>query len=744
MKSYFIFSLILISNFAVSQNFIRGTVTFEDKTPLQGANIYWKNTQEGTTSDVKGMFKISKSSNASILVISYVGFLTQEITVTDQNNLVINLTFDNTLDEVTLTKVRKSLQKSYITTANTTHMGAGELKKAACCNLSESFDTNPSIDVNFSDAISGSRQIKMLGLTSPYITMTEENVLNMRGAAQYYGLSYIPGPWVESIQITKGAGSVINGFESIAGQINYELLKPSTQEFLFLNTYASTDSRFEINTHVAQKLNDHWATSFLIHGNARTAKNDMNHDHFLDNPLSRQINVMNKWQYGLCGADGLVSEINLRYLRDEKQTGSVHFDPKIHRGGTTYWGSEIFTDKIDVSTKVGYVFPDMDFQSMGFQNAFHYHKQASYFGLNTFDVTQKSYYSNLIFSSIISNTLHKFTTGASFMLDQFQEFVNFADYSRIDTSLGGFFEYTYNNTDNFSYVLGGRIDYHNRMGVFVTPRMHLKYNPWEKSTLRFSAGRGKRLANIFQENQQLFASSRNLEILDAQGSIYGLDPEIAWNYGVSFLQGFQLWKREAEFSIDFYRTDFQNQIVVDLDSSPQQALFYNLDGSSFANSLQVDFTYSPFTHFTARTAYKYYDVQTDYNMGRLTRYLQPKHRYFLNLEYETHLKDNQKQWKFDVTYNLLGKQRLPSTLSNPQEYRLPNEAPAFATVMAQVTRVFSKNFEVYAGGENLGNYRQPTPVLGANNPFGENFDSSMVYGPIFGAMYYAGLRYTIN
>ena len=647
------------------------------------------------------------------------------------------------LEEVKVEANKKGIKKSLLTTTNTSVVTSRELLKAACCNLAESFETNPSIDVNFSDALTGTKQIKMLGLTSPYIMITEENIPSVRGASQAYGLSFTPGTWVESIQITKGAGSVVNGYESISGQINTELIKPLKDIPFYLNAYGSTDSRFEVNTHFNRKFSDKFATSLYVHGNTRISKNDMNDDGFLDNPLGKQINVVNRWQYAN-PETGLVSFINFKYMKDEKQTGEINFDKKRDKLSTNYWGSEINTDRFDFTSKIGYVFKDMPYQSIGFQNAFSNHNQESYFGLNQYNIKQQSYYSNLIFNSIIDNTMNKFATGLNFTYDKYAEFVNSFNVSRIDNSVGAFFEYTYDDNDKFSYIVGGRFDYNNRLGAFFTPRLHVRYSPWEKSALRFSAGRGKRAANIFAENQQLFASSRAFSVLDNDGKIYGLNPEIAWNYGLSFTQNFMLFGMPSDVTVDFYRTDFQNQAVVDVMQSPQQVNFYNLKGESYANSLQIDFNIEFIKHLNLRTAYKYYDISTDYLSGSFQRPLQAKHRLFGNLEYATHIITKGRQWKFDFTYNWLGNQQLPNTASNPANDRMPEFSPSFSVMNTQITRTFSSTFEMYLGGENIGNYRQDKAILGADNPFGATFDTSIVYAPVFGRMFYVGLRFKIK
>lgn len=743
-----LFSLIICYFLLVTlsaQDMLKGIVlenSTMEELPLPGANVYWLNSTIGTITQDDGTFSLPYKFSYNKLVISYVGFKTDTITVTSNTYIRQVLQASDELDAVTLTTRKQATTKSYLKATNTFTVTSDELLKAACCNLSESFETNPSIDVNFADAITGTKQIKMLGLNSPYILISTENIPAIRGASQAFGLSFIPGTWVESIQITKGAGSVVNGFESIAGQINAELVKPSTDDTLFVNLYGATSERVELNTHFNTQLSDKWSTGIYVHGNTLQQAHDVNDDGFLDMPLYNQINVMNRWQY-TNGEKGLVSFINLRYLNDEKQAGQLSFDPERDRGTTNFWGSEINTERFEISTKLGYVNPEIPYQSLGFQTAYSSHKQNSYFGLNIYDIRHNSFYSNLIYNSIISDSRHKIKTGLSFTYDFYDEVVNTQNFKRTENSVGGFVEYAYDNLDKLTMTAGLRFDQHNRFGFFVTPRLHVRYTPWEKSAFRASIGRGKRAANIFAENQSLFSSSRQIIINDSGGKIYGLDPEIAWNFGVSYLQGFNLFNRLADITLDFYRTQFENQVVVDWEN-PFEINFYNLDGESFANSFQFEFNYNMFKGFDLRTAYKYYDIQTDYNVGRRSKPLIPEHRIFVNTAYETDLSDKGTQWKFDATYNWLGEQRFPDTSLSPEEFRLKDVSPTVATLHLQITRVFSPNFEVYLGGENITNVRQPNPVISADEPFGPNFDSNFVYGPIFGSMYYAGLRYRIN
>jgi len=714
----------------------------KDNLGVAGATVNWLDTNIGAITDEKGKFTIPYKKDYKNLVVTYIGYKTDTITVTSLAQIRHFMISQNALEGITIRSKRKAIQKSLYATANTFTVNNDELLKAACCNLAESFETNPSIDVSFSDALTGTRQIQMLGLKSPYLQIMQENIPSIRGAAQAFGLTFTPGTWVESIQITKGAGSVVNGFESISGQINAELVKPFSDNAFFLNAYSSLNGRLELNTHFNQRISEKWQTGLYIHGNYRGEKFDNNNDNFLDAPLANQINVMNRWQY-TDAQNGWVSFITARFLNDEKQTGEINFNPLTDKGNNEVWGSEINTKRFETSLKLGYVFPELPFQSFGLQMAYSNHQQDSYFGLNIYDIKHESLYSNLLFNSIIGDTRSKFKTGINFTYDTYNELVNSTNYNRKENSLGAFFEYAFDNLNNFSLTAGMRIDTHNLLGTFITPRLHLRYVPWEKGVFRASAGRGKRSANIFAENQQLFASSRQINIDDTGGNIYGLNPEVAWNYGVSYLQKFNLFDKKGDITFDFYRTDFSNQVVVDWEN-PQAISFYDLDGKSIANSFQIEVSYQMAKNLDLRTAFKYFDISTDYKTRNLQKPLQPNNRFFANLSYETVAKENAAQWKFDLTFNNIGKQRLPITATNPTQYQLPINSERYSLLNAQITKVFSNAFEVYAGGENLTNVQQENPILASNAPFGSNFDTTIVYSPIFGRAVYAGLRFKIQ
>ena len=747
MRKYILSSfLLLIPLISFSQSTFKGMIMSKenpkDNLGVPNVTVHWLNTNVSAITNPKGWFQIDYKEEYKKLVISYLGYKTDTLTINNLKPIHHFLTSNTNLEEVVVETKKQTIQKSFLSARNTFTVNKAELLKAACCNLAESFETNPSIDINFTDALTGTKQIAMLGLTSPYLLITQENIPAIRGASQVFGLTFIPGTWVESIQVTKGAGSVVNGFESISGQINTELVKPYSDHQFFANTYASVNGRFEGNLHFNRFLSEKWQTGLYVHSNYRGEKLDRNNDNFLDMPLANQINIMNRWQF-TDTENGWVSFINLHYVNDEKQTGEINFDPDADKGFRNRWGSEIDTEKFDASVKLGYVSPELPYRTVGFQAAFSNHKQESYYGLKNYNITHRSLYSNLIYNSIIGDTRNKFKTGISFTHDFYDELVNTTKYNRTENSLGGFFEYAYDNLDDFSLTAGLRIDTHNLLETFITPRLHLRYVPWRKGVVKASVGRGKRSANIFAENQQLFASSRVISIDNEGGSIYGLSPEIAWNYGFSFMQQFNLFSKKGDITLDFYQTDFVNQVVVDWES-PQQIQFYNLNGRSVANSLQLEVNYNISKGFDLRMAYKYFDVSTDYKSGNLQQPLQTQNRFFANLSYNTPTEENGRQWKFDATFNGIGRQRLPNTSSNPVAYQLPEFSNPFQLINTQITKVFSKRFEVYLGSENLTNVQQENPILGSDNPFGNNFDTTIIYAPIFGRAIYTGLRYKMN
>ena len=623
------------------------------------------------------------------------------------------------------------------------NISSKELLKAACCNLSESFETNATVDVSFSNAVTGTKQLKMLGLDQKYTLLTKEQLPEIRGLASAYGLNFIPGKWIGGIQLTKGGSTVVNGYESITGQINTELLKTkddAKKTETEINLFSDNNGRVEANVTSTSPLSDKWNQSVLLHGNGTFGDTDMNDDNFLDRPKGSQLNVAYLLNYNDLESSGFASHFGINFLKDERTAGQIGFNKRIPQKDQSLYGVGIDISRFQLWNKTGYVFKGKPYQSLGWMNQLTYHQQDSFFGLRNYYGKETSYYSNLIFESIIGNTNNKYKVGASFLYDKYDEDYLLDNYKRTETVPGLFAEYTLTG-EKYTLVTGARVDFHNLAGTQFTPRMNFKYDLTPKTIFRISAGRGFRTANIFAESQSYFASNRQIQVINNGGEIYGLKPEIAWNYGVSLQQEFKLFGRKSTVLADFFRTDFQNQVVTDLDESAQKILFYNLEGKSFANSFQTQWDFQPVKNLEFRIAYKYYDVALDYLSGLKKVPFMAKHRGFANLAYSTNKTEKGRFWSFDTTLNLIGKQRLPNTKSNPAEFQIGDYSPSYSTLNAQISRNFSEKIRVYLGGENLTGYQQKVAILDAGNPFGNYFDGGMVYAPIMNQNFYVGVDF---
>jgi outer membrane receptor for ferrienterochelin and colicin len=482
-----------------------------------------------------------------------------------------------------------------------------------------------------------------------------------------------------------------------------------------------------------------WSTALLLHDDFLTNKTiDFNNDGFRDLPTGNQFNVINRWKYD--DGKGFLTQFGFKLLNDNRTGGETKFDAANDKFTTNYYGLGINTKRYEGFAKIGYVFPEKKYKSIGLQLSAFNHRQDSYFGLTEYNAEQNNFYANLIYQSIIGNTNHKFRTGLSLSADKYNEDFRLLNYKRKETVPGGFFEYTFTPIDKFSIVAGLRADHNSLFGWFATPRLHIRYEPVKGTTLRLSAGRGQRTANIFAENMSVFVSSRQINILStAVGKAYGLDPEIAWNKGISIDQKFKLFNRDGSFSFDYFRNDFNNQVVVDMEDV-RQVKFYNLTGKSFSNSYQAELNVEPVRKFEVRLAYRFFDVRTTYGNELLQKPFTAKNRAFANLAYEL------SGWKFDYTFNFNGTKRIPSTAGNPVSYQRESSSPSYVLMNAQVSKTLGKKhpFELYLGGENLSNYFQKDPIIAADQPFSSYFDAALVWGPVSGRLVYTGIRYKIK
>ena len=802
-----IFKIIIVTAFSQTlSGYVYAVNEDKSKIPLTGVTVYWCGTSVSATTDVKGNFNISKNNISNFhLVFKMMGYKSDTISVNkDLENVEVEMSTDSKVLKTAEVKESNNNYFSKINARDVQVVNKGELYRAACCNLSESFETNASVDVSYSDAITGAKQIQLLGLSGIYSQVQTENIPMLRGMASTFGLNYIPGSWLESIQISKGTSSVINGYESITGQINVEYKKPSNSEKFFVNAYGNDKTRMELNFDGAFKINDKLSTMIFLHGsefdktinkintttiNAVDPSNmslltdnngNLIHitkpDNFLDIPKFKTINIFNRWDYIV--PQKFVSRFGIKYLEEQRNGGTTDYDKntfvldtaKINKGTLPY-GFGMNTKRAEAFWKNGIMFKNKPWKSLGVILSAVHHQQDGFFGVNNYHGTEQSFYSNIIYQSIIGNTDNKFSTGFSYLNDDYVEgysqiqfkyiyqtlpqgsVISMHDvvtlspltnlnpviynFNRSESVKGAFYEYTYTNTDKFALILGVRGDYSNLHGLFFTPRTNLKWSINETTTLRGSAGLGYRSANVISENMSLLASQR---IIDIESP---LAQEKATNYGINFNKEFKLFKRKADFDMDVYRTDFINQVVVDIDEDPAVAHIYNLKdkgGKSYSNSIQSQLNFEPLKKLNVTLAFRINDAKQTTEGILQERALLSKYKGLITLSYAT-----KRKWKFDLTSQLNGPARIadqskmPGIVRRDYQYSKP-----YTLVNAQITKELKYNIDVYLGVENLFDFKQTDPITEPFLPYHTHFDTTMNWGPITGRTIYGGLRFTIE
>jgi outer membrane receptor for ferrienterochelin and colicin len=738
MKKIIILFIIIIPLFSNSQH-LKGIVFGngkDGKQPLPGVNIFWQGTNSGTASDGEGYFELRKGASQHMLVFSFVGYETKTVHIDNDDKLEVVLEPNLKLDEVTVVKKDRGTYLSAMETIHTERIGEAELHKAACCNLAESFETNPSVDLSYSDAVTGARQIRLLGLDGIYSQLQVENLPDLRGLATTFGLNYIPGPWMESIQVSKGASSVLSGYESIAGQINAEVKKPDSKEKLFLNAYANQHGKIEFNANTGIKVyEDKLTTGILIHGSGISNRVDDNGDGFLDDPLTKQIQISNRWKF--TNHKGFMAQAGVNVLTEDRLGGQIDFkDGMIPSLGNPY-GISIKTDRLSGYFKSGIVSADQR-SALAILTNFSNHKTNSFYGETDYNASENRFYGSLIYTRDLDvNAIHTLNAGVSFIHDNIQESLYNINLDRVENVPGIFAEYTLKPTVNMTIMAGLRADAHNIFGTFVTPRMHFRYKIGQHITMRANAGKGFRTAHVITENNYLLASYRKL---NWQNSIM---QEEAWNYGFSLVQDYLLWGRELQINTEFFRTDFNTQLVVDRESSSTHVLLSPLLGKSYANSLQFDVRYQPFERFDVLLAYRLNDTKQTI-AGELKEIpLKSRYKGLINLNYSTKLK----KWMFDYTAQFNGGGRIPHTVEEWQNRVDMSgdfyEFQPYVVMNAQITKYF-KYWNIYLGSENLTNFKQPNPIEGAENPYAEGFDATNIWGPVLGRKIYLGVRFLLN
>lgn len=698
-----------------------------------GALVRIESTSLASITDEDGHFSIPLPDEVKFpiqLNVSFVGFKPQTVLVVEASTeLEFFLEKDNSLDEIIVETREQMTVIDLNSLQKVEHLGENELLKAACCNLSESLTTNATVDVNYTDAVTGAQQISMLGLAGVYSQINWENMPLVRGAGNFYGLHFVPGTWIESIQVGKGSGSVVNGYESMTGQVNVEFHKPDNMDTFFLNGYQNLQGRSELNTHISKQVSDEVSTALFVHGSQLRGEPDGNRDGFIDRNEGGQINLFNRWKYVSKG--NFRSQFGVRFVTDKKDGGQVE---AIRNKVANPYLVGVVSNQTEVFTKNGLIFPKKPYKSVGLiVNASSYN-QDGHFGKNFLGMHQRSLYSNLIYQTILGSTNHKIKTGANFQYDNLRTELNTKDFNQVYSASGVFTEYSLKSIEDLQMNLGLRADYiSSTKNVELSPRIHVKYNTDGENSLRLSAGRGFRVPNVYADFPNLLVSSRKV--------IQEQEPQLesSWNYGASLTRYFKWRGHDGSFSADAFRTIFQNQIVRDVLTSEREVRISNLDGKSYANSIQLTIDYELFERFDVRLAGKYDDVKQTVNGELVEQVLTPKTRALLNIAYATPFN----RWLFDVTAHHTGKQRLPSTALNPYTLKNAVYSNNFITLNAQATAKIGR-WNFYVGGENLGNYKQKNPVISSESPFGDDFDASSIWAPIMGANIYTGFRFKIN
>jgi outer membrane receptor protein involved in Fe transport len=695
----------------------------EKTTALYGAKIKLLKNKIGVVSGEDGTFELTLPKDLpDTMVISAMGFSSDTIIV-DKNDrfisLKVTLYSDQLLKEVIVEHKRAGHSISRLKTLHVEEINENELRKAACCNLSESFETNASVDVNITDAVSGAKKIQMMGLDGVYTQIQLENIPYLRGLESSYGLNSMPGTWIESIQITKGTGNVVNGYESMAGLVNLELKKPTEMERLFVNAYGSIFGRAELNLNAGHIINEKWSTGWFAHASGMFGEMDNNNDGFRDVPKGNNLAFLNRWNFQ---GKKMEAQFGFNTYMDVKNGGQMGYERGSNMGK---YGVQLDSKHLGAFAKTGF-FLKKPHTSFGIVYNAKYQTVDALFGIRQFKGEEKRAYMNAIYDGYFGTTDHKIKVGMSAVYVDMQQAVDTMENNRIEIVPGAFAEYTFTGM-RLTTVIGARGDYHNLYGFQFSPRVHSKFTLTEKTDLRFTAGKGWRVPNYMIDNISLLATSSPW-LAPSE-----IKPEISWNIGGSLVQEFKLFKQKASISFDFYHTYFENQLIVDREG--YQTVFNNQKGQSYSNSFQTELSFNILKNWDMRIAYKFLDVIAKYGGTSQQQVMIPRHRGFFNTGYIT----RNKRWEFNATISVFGESRLPGI--SPTDAVFYSEI--YPMLNAQITHVYKK-WDFYIGGENITNYKQKNAIIDAQNPFGNTFDATQIWGPVMGINVYVGLRYSIK
>jgi outer membrane receptor for ferrienterochelin and colicins len=719
----------------------------QDTIPSIACVVYDAISKKAVTTSSNGLFEFSGIKSAQ-LIFNKIGFEKDTLLVDSsfKQPMIILLNNNNALQTVEIIAYEPSIKLSSKSITFVNEISKAELGKAACCNLGESFETNPSVDVAISDAITGSKQIQLLGLAGYQTLITKSNIPFIQGNAQAYGLQSIPGSWIDKIYVSKGVGPVVNGYKGIAGQINVELMDPKTMPRLYLNTYYGDMGRLEHNAIVRTVFNDKWQHGAFLHYANILRKADNNKDGFLDNAIGSNVAAeyfMNynkpgkwegKWEVGYSNNQSVGGELDGKQRKDNLVLVSAQ---------NPLYKVKIGNSRFHVNSKTGFFFKNRIGASLGIQAQYSLQDLSLRSSLRSFTNTENSFYANAIYQDIVNNTNHTYRLGASF-----ESNTNSASMStpvlEIQPLLlpkeqitGLFGEWQENFTKNFNIIVGSRLDYHSLMGWLFAPRIHGRLALFNDRTIvRFSGGKAYRNPNVYSENIGLFMAHK--QILPDTGVNLKSIFEDAWNVGGNLTQKFKLNYRDGYVTIDAYATQFVNQYVIDAEQSADVFLITaQKNTSAFAS--QIEFYYEILRKMNVRIAFKYYDTKAKYAGNTVQKPYQSKYRAFINFAYETKSK-----WAFNTTFQYYGEKRL-ATIDKMYGGPVGNYfSHPFVIANAQINKAFAFGLDAYVGVENMFNYRQYSPIIDGENPYSKRFDATVIYAPIYGRMFYVGVNYKLK
>lgn len=759
---------------------LQGVVLDENGQPLVGANVYWAETNEGAASDENGMFEVEPVRKTKQLVTSYLGYRNDTLLVQSRDFITIVLTPEDELAEVEVVERRKDVVRARYSAFDVQTLGKGELCRAACCNLSESFETNASVDVAYTDAGTGMHQIRMLGLSGTYVQVLGENSPAVRGLVGSYGMDYVPGPWIESVQISKGTASVRNGYEAITGQINFEFLKPQTQNPLDISFNITDEFHVELDAMGGwdipipkDPMMGTLSTSVMAHYHNGTFTKDEDGDGFLDIPQDQSLNLLNRWYYK---NDGYSFQWLMRGMHDDRHSGQRPSWNHPRQMPQDPYLIELQADRVEAMMKHGIMLDKESGMSIGIVSNASFHRQHNLYGPRLWHAEQVNAYTNAIWQNNWEgggnkDNDHQLAVGASVNYDRYDERICFDtlllregqgrdSWLTNEVTAGVFAEYTFKLEDQLSMVAGVRADYSTRYGWFMTPRLNIRYAPWEWWTIRGSVGLGYRSPLAVADYAQYLPTNRTWVMTD-------LKQEQSLNAGVTMSWDIPLGSRSMQLTAEYYYTRFLNGVVADQDSSRYSITFFNLSdvpgACAYSHNAQIEATMEILKGWTMTLAFRYNDVkQTTYNAvaGEYQlreKVLQNRFKGLITTSYVT----PKGGWQFDVTAQFNGPGRLYDGFKIPDGNKQYYEKDGavyhtwYPQLMAQVTKYFKHNVSLYFGTANMTNFVQQNCILGDVVPAGaqgaglidshsKDFDATTIWAPTTGWSLYLGLRWAMD